>query len=195
MKSMNKIRRGKGFRGVVSYALNPATHHLQTPIIIGGNVPGLSVNEITEEFNRTCNLRNDVQKPVWHNSLSLAKGDSLSNNEWETIADDYMNRMGFSDTHLRCYVLHDDTDGQHIHIIASRINVLNSQLYLERNENLISTKIIQDLEVNYNLTRTTGPLKSKYLEKRKVTRSEPMMEKRTGESSPKKQSKKLLIPY
>lgn len=149
---------------------------------------GFSVDEITEEFNRTCNLRKDVQKPVWHNSLRLPKGDCLSNNEWKVIADDYMNRMGFSDTHLRCYVLHDDKDGQHIHIIASRINVLNSQLYLGRNENLISTKIIQDLEVNYKLTKTVGPLnlKSKSLEREKATRNELMMEKRTGEPSPKK---------
>ncbi|WP_336512521.1 relaxase/mobilization nuclease domain-containing protein [Serratia symbiotica] len=185
---MNKIRRGKGFRGVVSYALNPASHHLQTPIVIGGNMLGFSVDEITEEFNRTCNLRKDVQKPVWHNSLRLPKGDCLSNNEWKVIADDYMNRMGFSDTHLRCYVLHDDKDGQHIHIIASRINVLNSQLYLGRNENLISTKIIQELEVKYNLKRTVGPLnlKSKSLEREKATRNELMMEKRTGEPSPKK---------
>lgn len=188
MKGMNKIRRGKGFRGVVLYALKPALHHLQTPIIIGGNMLGFSVDEITEEFSRTCNLRKDVQKPVWHNSLRLPKGDNLSNNEWKTIADDYMNRMGFSDTHLRCYVLHDDKDGQHIHIIASRINILNNQLYLGRNENLISTKIIQELEVNYNLTKTFGPLnlKSKSLERRKATRNELMMEKRTGEPSPKK---------
>lgn len=186
MKGMNKIRRGKGFRGVVLYALKPAPRHLQTPIIIGGNMLGLSVDEITEEFNRSCELRKDVQKPVWHNSLRLPKGDSLSNNEWKNVADDYMNRIGFDNTHLRCYVLHDDENGQHIHIIASRINILNGQLYLGRNENLKSTRIIQELEKDHQLTRTKGPCPQKASQKqRKLTRNEKMMQDRIGEKAPK----------
>jgi hypothetical protein len=64
-----------------------------------------------------------------------------------------MKRMGFSDTHLRCYVLHDD-EGQHIHIIASRIDLNGGKLYLGRNENLISTQIISKLEVAHGLTVT-----------------------------------------
>jgi hypothetical protein len=70
------------------------------------------------------------------------------------IADDYMKRMGFSDTHLRCYVLHDDPAGQHIHIIASRIDLNGGKLYLGRNENLISTRIISELEIAHGLTVT-----------------------------------------
>lgn len=61
------------------------------------------------------------------------------------LADDYMKRMGFSDTHLRAYVLHDDKDGQHIHIVASRIDATSGKLYLGKNENLTSTRIIQIL--------------------------------------------------
>jgi hypothetical protein len=64
-----------------------------------------------------------------------------------------MKRMGFSDTHLRCYVLHDDV-GQHIHIIASRIDIAGGKLYLGRNENLISTRIISELEIAHGLTVT-----------------------------------------
>ena len=187
MKGMNKIRRGKNFRGVISYALAPAPHHKAVPIIIGGNIIGSSVDEITTEFMRTQKVRSDVQKPVWHNSLRLPVGESLSKEHWKLIADDYMTRMGFSDTHLRCYVLHDDEAGQHIHIIASRINVLeDGQLYLGRNENLISTRIIQELERDHQLTRTKGPSPAKQPQKqRKLTRNEKMMQDRTGEKAPK----------
>ncbi|WP_414149017.1 relaxase/mobilization nuclease domain-containing protein [Erwinia sp. BNK-24-b] len=187
MKGMNKIKRGKKFRGVVSYALAPAPHHLTVPQVIGGNLVGISVEELTAEFNRTLQLREDVEKPVWHNSLRLPKGDSLTNEQWKLVADDYMTRMGFCDTHLRCYVLHDDEEGQHIHIIASRINVLvNGQLYLGRNENLISTRVIQDLEQEHNLTRTVGPSPEKRSQKqKKLSRNETMMQDRTGEKAPK----------
>ncbi|OON38406.1 relaxase [Izhakiella australiensis] len=187
MKGMNRIRRGKNFRGVVSYALAPAPHHSTAPLVIGGNLVGFSVEELTAEFTRTHQLREDVKKPVWHNSLRLPKGDSLTNEHWRLLADDYMKRMGFSDTHLRCYVLHDDEEGQHIHIIASRINILNGQLYLGRNENFKSTRIIQELEKDHQLTRTKGPSPSKPSQKhKKLTRNEEMMEVRTGEKASKR---------
>lgn len=188
MKGMNKIKRGKNFRGVISYALAPAPHHMTTPMVIGGNLVGITVGELTAEFLKTQKLREDVTKPVWHNSLRLPVGESLTNQQWRNIANDYMKRMGFCDTHLRCYVLHNDEAGQHIHIIASRINVLvDGQLYLGKNENLVSTRIIQDLERDHQLTRTKGPSPAKPLKKqRKLTRNEKMMQDRTGEKPSKK---------
>lgn len=186
VKGMQKIRRGKCFKGVVSYALAPAPHHKVAPMIIGGNIIGLTVDEVTVEFMRTQKLRSDVQKPVWHNSLRLPAGEILTKQEWIAVADDYMKRMGFSDTHLRCYVLHDDEAGQHIHIIASRIRIPDGQLYLGRNENLISTRIIQELEQYYLLTRTKGPSPSSAPKVRKTGRNEQMMEARTGNKATKK---------
>lgn len=186
MKGMQKIRRGKCFKGIVSYALAPAPHHKTAPVIIGGNMIGLSVDEVTVEFMRTQQLRSDVQKPVWHNSLRLPKGDSLTDEQWKLVADDYMKRMGFSDTHLRCYIMHNDEAGQHIHIIASRIRIPDGQLYLGRNENLISTRIIQELERDHLLTRTKGPSPPSAPKVRKTGRNEEMMEARSGIKAPKK---------
>lgn len=189
MKGMQKIRRGKSFAGVVLYALKPASHHKKDPIVIGGNMDGSDVGELIAEFNATKALRPEVVKAVWHNSLRLPKGESLTAKQWSEIADDYMSRMGFSETHLRCYVLHDDEDGQHIHIIASRVSLDAGKLYLGRNENLASTRIIQQLERDYNLTRTKGPKASPAAPspkpKLKKSRNEMMIEKRTGELCPK----------
>ncbi|HIH4875108.1 TPA: relaxase/mobilization nuclease domain-containing protein [Klebsiella aerogenes] len=188
MKGMQKIRRGKSFAGVVLYALKPASHHKKDPIVIGGNMDGSDVGELIAEFNATKALRPEVIKAVWHNSLRLPKNEALTNSEWAIIADDYMKRMGFSETHLRCYVLHDDEDGQHIHIIASRVSLDAGKLYLGRNENLASTRIIQQLERDYNLTRTKGskasPAAPSPKPKLKKSRNELMMEKRTGELCP-----------
>ncbi|MDM3179332.1 relaxase/mobilization nuclease domain-containing protein [Citrobacter sp. Cf108] len=189
MKGMQKIRRGKSFAGVVLYALKPASHHKKDPIVIGGNMDGSDVGELIAEFNATKALRPEVVKAVWHNSLRLPKNEALTDAQWSEIADDYMSRMGFSETHLRCYVLHDDKDGQHIHIIASRVSLDAGKLYLGRNENLASTRIIQQLERDYNLTRTKGPKASPTAPspkpKLKKSRNEMMIEKRTGELCPK----------
>lgn len=189
MKGMQKIKRGKSFAGVVQYALKPGAHHKSDPIIIGGNMLGDSALELIAEFDSTKHLRQDVAKSVWHNSLRLPNGESLTNEQWSNIADDYMKRMGFSDTHLRCYVLHDD-EGQHIHIIASRIDIASGKLYLGRNENLISTRIISELEITHNLTVTmTAPKQPK---RRKVSRNEQMLSERTGLPSPKEALQQIL---
>ncbi|MEE3652636.1 MULTISPECIES: relaxase/mobilization nuclease domain-containing protein [unclassified Brenneria] len=191
MKGMQKIRRGKNFAGVVLYALRQASHHKNSPSVIGGNMEGSAAGDLIAEFSTTKTLRPDVAKAVWHNSLRLPKNEALTEAQWSKIADDYMSRMGFSETHLRCYVLHDDAAGQHIHIIASRIDLTNGSLYLGKNENLISTRIIQQLEIDHHLTRTKGPeakaspASSSPKPKRKKSRNEEMLEKRTGEPCPK----------
>ncbi|EPM4187537.1 relaxase/mobilization nuclease domain-containing protein, partial [Klebsiella aerogenes] len=194
MKGMQKIKRGKSFAGVVKYALKPGAHHKSDPVVIGSNMLGGSALELINEFDGTKQLRPDVQKPVWHNSLRLFDGESLSNDQWVTIADDYMMRMGFNDTHLRCYVLHDDPTGQHIHIIASRIDIVGGKLYLGRNENLISTRIISELEIAHNLTvtKTASAITPKQPKRKKISRNEQMLSERTGVLSPREALQRIL---
>ena len=192
MKGMQKIKRGKQFAGVVLYSLKSGSHHKITPYIIGGNMAGSSVAALISEFESSKQLRPDVAKPVWHNSLRLPRGETLSARQWAAFADDYMTRMGFTETHLRCYILHDDTNGQHIHIIASRINMVGGKLYLGKNENLISTRIISELERIHGLTETTPAISSRPQAKRKPSRNELMMAERTAAPCPKSQLQTLI---
>lgn len=192
MKGMHKIKRGKSFSGVVLYVLKPGSHHRTVPEVIGGNMTGDCSQELIDEFNLTKELRSDVAKPVWHNSLRLPLGESLTNEQWKRIADDYMKRMGFGDTHLRCYVLHDDQAGQHVHIIASRIDLNGGKLYLGKNENLISTRIISELETRYGLIETAQHKKPRQVKRRKISRNEEMLSRRTGIPSPKEALQQIL---
>lgn len=194
MKGMQKIKRGKSFSGVVLYVLKPGSHHKSDPIVIGGNMLGDSVLELIAEYDGTKQLRPDVQKPVWHNSIRLPQGESLTNEQWKRIADDYMKRMGFGDTHLRCYVLHDDQAGQHIHIIASRIDLNGGKLYLGRNENLISTRIISELEFAHGLTvtMTASSIAPKQPKRKRISRNEQMLSERTGVPCPKKSLQQII---
>lgn len=155
MKGMRKIKRGKGFRGATSYAINrePGDEPGQ---IIGGNMSSSTPKKLAAEFGVSRKLRPDIEKPVWHNSLRLPKGEHIPPEKLVVIADEYMKKMGFTDMHQRLYVMHDDPDGQHVHIVASRVS-LNGSVYLGRNENLESTRHIQALEREHNLIITKGP--------------------------------------
>lgn len=186
MKGMQKIKRGKGFKGVLSYALE--NNKGDSPgRIVGGNVLGTTVKSLSVEFAKSRRLRKDIEKPVWHNSLRLPKGERISDDQLKEVGDSYMKKMGFDDLHQKVFVLHDDPDGQHIHIIASRIS-LESRIYLGQNENLKSTRHIHDLEKEFNLTITKGPnlnSEGKILmpSKSKLSKNEREQTKRTGQPS------------
>jgi hypothetical protein len=157
MKGMQKIKRGTGFRGALDYCFSrDATNKENLGVFIGGNMTGTTARALAAEFSIPRNIRPDINKPVWHNCLRLPKDEKLTEAEWCSIADDYLNSMGFTPLHQRAYILHDDLEGQHIHIVASRVG-LDGSLYLGKNENLESTRQIGILEHKHGLTITKGP--------------------------------------
>lgn len=186
MKGMQKIKRGTGFRGVLNYALDNERGE-----IIGGNMSGITARELAHEFGQSRALREDIEKPVWHNSLRLPAGEKLDPEKWVSFADDYMKKMGFNELHQRTYVLHDDEAGQHIHIVASRID-LTGKLYLGQNENLKSTQYISELEKQHGLTQTAIKRDPDSLNRKPITTGEKGLEIRTGEQPNRKQLQTII---
>lgn len=163
MKGMQRISRGKGFRGALDYAFydkeNPGPADKRRGYdgeLIGGNMSGTSPRELAAEFKIAQQIRPDIEKKVWHQSLRLPEGEKLSKDGWVKFADDYMQRMGFNENHQRAYVLHDDAKGQHVHIIASRVD-LEGSVNVGRHESMKSTAHLQQMEKEYGLTITKGP--------------------------------------
>ncbi|WP_255474899.1 relaxase/mobilization nuclease domain-containing protein [Pusillimonas sp. ANT_WB101] len=145
---MRAVKRGSGFRGILNYVFANVSAHF-----MGGNMIYTNARSLASEFGVSRALRPTVEKPVWHQALRLPAGDKLSKDRWVHICDDYMKNLGFTDAHQRTYVMHDEVDGQHVHIIASRIG-LNGTLYLGKNENLQSTRIIAQIEKSHQLRVT-----------------------------------------
>ena len=116
MKGMQKIRRGSGFKGVLSYLLDH-----DAPEFIAGTISKGSVNQMTQEFAALSQTRSDIQKPVWHNSLRLPAGDHLSEKQWNAIATDYMKKLGFDESAQWIAIRHNHQDGEHLHIVANRV--------------------------------------------------------------------------
>ena len=153
MKGMRKIKRGKGFGGAVRYVLG-REEGKEPGRLIGGNMAGASPEALTREFGQVRKTRKDIEKPVWHQALRAPEGEHLTDEKWVELADNYMKKMGFKETHQRIYVKHDDEGG--IHIVANRISA-EGEIYLGKNENLKSTKHVMALEKEYGLTITKGP--------------------------------------
>lgn len=192
-----KITRGSGFCGLIDYVFDigkDATHDKDARQI-GGNMAGKGKPQaLVAEFAALRRLRPDAERPVWHSSLRLPPGETLSDDKWNDIAIDYLKRLGIDpDNHPYIVVTHNDS---HIHIVSSRIG-FDGSLYYGRNEHLIATRITQELERAYGLTLTKGPTydengKIVRPDRSKLTRGELKMSKRTGCITPRQRLQEII---
>lgn len=152
-----KVMRGKGFRGAASYLLGED----KDAKIVGGTMSGESPNELSREFAETRQLRPETQRPVWHHSLSLPLGESLSQDKWQDVASEYMQRLADAegvdpDAVQWVGVRHGDTEHDHVHILASRITA-DGELIHGKFEAKKAIQATQEIEQSQGLTATPGP--------------------------------------
>lgn len=172
-----KVTRGNGFRGVLDYALGEK----KEAEIVGGNMVSTTARELAAEFKISRKLRSEAKNPVAQFSLALPAGEALSNEKWSEVADAFMQKMGFENNQYTA-IKHEDTEYQHVHIIASRIG-LNSELWHGRNDVFTAIQATQELEMEFGLTITPG-LDSVLDEEheKKPTKNEVEKALRTGEA-------------
>lgn len=175
------VERGKGFRGALDYALGKDDGNACE--IIGGNMIGTNARELAAEFGLSREARPNIKTPVWHVSLRLPKGDNLDSDKWVDIADDFVQEMGL-EGHQYVVIRHHEPDGDHIHIIASRIS-LDGQIYYGRYDAIRAINLTQDLEERYKLTRTKGLDRARPTPRKAPSRNEIEQASRTGEASPR----------
>ena len=173
-----KIIRGKGFRGLMDYALGKDGAE-----VIGGTVAGASPPEYAAEFGILRRLRPDVARPVWHASLSLPPGERMEREDWNMLCDAFLRRMDFDPQGTQWVaVRHRDATHDHVHIIVNRIQSDGSLWYGQR-EVFRAIEATQEMEKDFHLTRTKGLERG---EGPRETWQEKRMEERTGEPSIKK---------
>lgn len=146
-----RISRGGGLRGLVRYALEGRKGGPdKRAVVVGGTCDGASAAAIARELGATRRLRPDVARPAWHCALSLAPGEHLSDERWGELSARFMTRMGFGDRTLYAVVRHGDTEHEHVHIIASRID-LDGHLFLGRWEAKQAHRLTNELAREYGL--------------------------------------------
>ena len=153
-----KISRGKSFAGLIRYTEDfgrKATGQKRPELICSTLVADTGRGRV-RELVKIASVRPDVEKPVWHCSLSLPPGDHLEPEKWESVVRDFLQGMGMNpDRQPYFAVQHHDTEHEHVHIVLSRVSEDGSLFYGQR-EAIEAIKVTQELEVKHDLTRTTG---------------------------------------
>jgi|GEM_PF-4397981 len=145
---IGKVRQNDSFRATAGYVLGKPGAR-----IIGGNMVGSSLDELAAEFCLSRDLKPMLKRPVGHLMLSLPHHESLSDEPLVDLGDRYLQGMGFDlDEHQYVMVRHIDRQHEHVHIIASRINVLSGLVADDSFERYRSQAVVRGLERDFNLT-------------------------------------------
>lgn len=181
-------KRGKGFKGCLQYifSIKKDKEDKPAPDFICSNMFGENIKELTQEFTQTRNIRQDVDKPVWHTSLSLTpEEEKLGPEKWQEIAENYLEKMGFDLANNQYVVVrHNDTEKDHIHILANRIG-LDGTVWAGKFEALKSIDVCQELEKSHGLTITKGLDRSDKPDVKTPTKEEIEMGLREGKRPPR----------
>lgn len=140
-----KQSKGRSFRGLLNYLLSK-----EGAEIVGGNMIGDNARELAAEFSASRKLRPSLNRVVYHSSLSLPPGESLSDQKWRDISQQYVSKMGFKSSQYVA-VKHTDTEHPHIHIVASRIS-MDGRVVSDSHDFKRSESIVRGIERDYGLT-------------------------------------------
>lgn len=148
-----KISIGSSLYGALSY--NGEKINKEEGRILGANkiiipVDGKAdIGQMAENFRLFMPKTGKTKKPVLHISLNPHPNDKLSDQDFEILAREYLDRLGFGEQPYVIYK-HEDIDRHHIHIVTVNVNEEGKRLnqdFLYRR----SKKITTDLEEKYNL--------------------------------------------
>ncbi len=173
---IGKITKGRGFRGLAEYLLRGGRGE-----IVATTMAGRTPRELAAEFGQLRRLNPKLGKAVAHFSLSPAPGDPpLTEEQWQAIAECFMSEMGFDAAW--CGVIHRDTDHEHLHLMACRID-LNGKTISDANDYRRAEAAIRNIERDYGLVTVPDPPRKKPKPTPITTKGEQTMSDTTSSSS------------
>jgi hypothetical protein len=169
---IGKVMHNSSFRATTRYVLDK-----EKATLLDSTMGGLSAETLTAEFMASKDLRPELKHPVWHLTLSLPHDESLTNEQFIAVGQKYLagmilaekgpemlqapdyeqQRQAFIEARLPEYQFfqarHSDTDHEHLHIVASRINLETGKPVALWRDAFRSQHVIRGLEVEYGLTQ------------------------------------------
>lgn len=150
-----KISIGSSLYGALAY--NSEKINKEEGRLLGANkiiLPAdgqIDIGRIAENFREFMPMMGRTKKPVLHISLNPHPDDKLTDQDFEILAREYLEKLGFGEQPFIIYK-HEDIDRHHIHIVTVNVNEqgkrLNQDFLFRR-----SKKITTELEEKYNLQK------------------------------------------
>lgn len=173
---------GKSFGGALNYNLKKVygAEIKNRAELLATNFLSLKPSDIKKELAIMKALNPNLKRNTYHTSLNFAMGENISNEKMETIAKEYLEKMGFDDNAYFIF-RHHDADHPHCHILSLR-NKFDGSVVSDSNNYARSETIVRILEEKHCLKKVTD---SKQAANKSPNRDELEMVSRTGKGSEK----------
>ena len=152
---IGKQTKGRSFRGLLNYLEQNSKAE-----IIAGNMGGRNAIQLSKEFCLSRQLNPELERAVYHASLSLPPGERLDDSTWDEITSKYLNGMGFDCNQYVVY-RHSDKEHDHVHIVASRIRLDDAKIVSDSWDYVRSENLIRQLEKEYGLQQAPSSREKK----------------------------------
>lgn len=136
-------------------SLKDSLQHKNRAEVLSYNKCFGNLKELSGQFIDVAKLSKRVEKPVFHFSLRLAPGETLTKNQLTEVGRECAKEFGVADNQYIC-VLHKDTNEQHIHIVANRVGY-NSKVASDSNSYKRMAALCRKLEKQYKLQEVLSP--------------------------------------
>jgi hypothetical protein len=166
---IGKIATGKSFRGCMQYLhegrlqeneeLQKLEMEKKQAEVIYYNQCFGNKKELIRQFVEVSKLNPNVNKPVFHMSISLAHQDAnrLDRQDKADIAAALAQKFDFADKQY-VVITHADTDHEHLHIVANRIGY-DGPTASDSNSYKRMAEFCREMERSYKLTPVLSPNK------------------------------------
>ena len=143
---IGKIIAGSSFVGTVGYVIKK-----QSRILSAEGVAPPDIREMVQDFKDQTLLNPRLRNAIGHISLSFSPKDSVRMTDalMLDIAQEYMQRMGISDTQY-LLVRHLDQPHPHCHLVYNRVGN-NGQTLSDKNMKIRNAKVCRALTEKYGL--------------------------------------------
>lgn len=146
--------------------------------LIDSNLASQDYSGRVRELTAPNRLKPGLSRYAWHTTLSVEPDEKLSERQWRNLARDYLKGMGFGARQYAVY-RHTDTEHQHIHIVANRIDIANGQVVSDSWNWPRSEAVVRQLEQHYGLRQVES---SHQKREAAPTTGEVRMARRTGKT-------------
>lgn len=116
-------------------------------------------SDLDDEFEASASFHcGKGEKLFGHYVISLAPGETLTNEQWGEVLEEYMEALGYDEFCKYCGFIHNDSEKQHMHILSSRVKMeKGGPLVDDSNDYEKGFAVMRKLDKKYGLRIVANP--------------------------------------
>ena len=156
---------GTSIRGLINYNESKVTEGIAELILanrFGLEIEQLELRHKVARFEHLTKLNSAIKTNAVHIMLNFDTSDKIDTDKFQSIATDYMEKIGFGEQPFLVYQ-HFDANHPHIHIVTTNVKSDATRMDLHNIGKTLSEKARKAIEHEYKLVKAEGRGKEQHI--------------------------------